>query len=180
MLPPTVQLQPGETERFAETQRLVDNHLVRVLLPLETLVVTGVLIAVGASAPPSKQATLAVVWFLVAIVMPALLFTIGVRSVVTDRRLIVKWWPPLPGRDLRLDEIISATPITYQPISGAGGWGWRISPKYHRAFNMSGDQGVLIRTGDGHRDQFLLGSKRTPELAAAIGKENEPRPSGSA
>lgn len=161
-----MQLQPGETVRFREVQRMWSNPLIKTLMPFEFVFVTVLMAALAASAPPSDRLELALVWFAVGVVVPLLVCFITLTTVVTDRRLIVRWWPRLPGRDIPLEDITSAEAVKYNWMS-AGGWGWRISPKYKRAFNVAGDKGVYVKFGTG-KDRFLLGSQRSDALALAI------------
>lgn len=70
-----------------------------------------------------------------------------------------------PERIIPYDQIVKAEAKTYRPIRDYGGWGVRgIAPV--RAFNVSGNRGVLLSLTDG---QFLMiGSQRPDQLAAAL------------
>ena len=66
-----------------------------------------------------------------------------------------------------IGSIVQADAIAYNPLAN-GGWGWRISRRYHRVFNVSGSDGVYICYGDSPRDRFLVGSRNAEALADAI------------
>jgi hypothetical protein len=57
--------------------------------------------------------------------------------------------------------------VTYHPIRDYGGWGIRFSlTGKGRAYNVSGNRGVLLTLSNGKR--LMLGSQRAEELASAI------------
>lgn len=153
-------------ELFREEQPLHQNLIVRVLVPLETVIVLAVVVPMlwaGVSLPP-----LPVLGLIVAVVVgvPMLLLTVRLTTIVTDRELIIRY-RPFPGRRVPIGEIRKAEAIRYNPIA-SGGWGWRISGVYHRVFNVSGDRGVHVTFGEGKSDQFLVGSRNAEALAEAI------------
>jgi len=167
----SIRLQPGEEIRFQETQRFIQNRLLQVILALDAVVTTLILFVIAATQTgPQGDRIILVVWVVCVLLIPALIFAAGMKTVISDRRLVVRWMPPLPGRDVPLERIISAEPVTFAPLS-EGGWGWRISPTYHRLFNVAGNEGVHVRMGEGRREQFLLGSQRAEALAAALRAE---------
>ena len=153
---------------FHERQPLHQNMIIRVVMPVMAIVVGVVLLTVGLGPGAGNPATLVLIFLAVGVAFPLLLFMIRLETIVTGERLIVRY-RPFPGRDVDAGEIIEATAVRYHPIRDAGGWGWRISPRYHRVFNVSGNRGVHVRRGPGRRDQFLLGSRRPDELVEAIG-----------
>jgi len=55
--------------------------------------------------------------------------------------------------------------LTYHPLRDYGGWGIRYG-KHGRAYNVSGDRGVIFTLADGRT--LLIGSQRSEELSAAI------------
>lgn len=165
--PEPVEHAPGGV-LFHERQPLHQNPIIRVVMPAQSIFLGGVLLAVGIGPGSSNPVPLVLIFLAFGVALPVLLFMITLETIVTDERLIVRY-RPFPGRDIDAGEIRVATPLTYHPMRDAGGWGWRISPRYHRTFNVSGNRGVHVRFGDGSRDQFLLGSRRPEELAEAIG-----------
>lgn len=70
-----------------------------------------------------------------------------------------------PERLLPYDQIVKVEAIHYRPIRDYGGWGVRgVMPV--RAFNVSGNRGVLITFVEGKT--LMIGSQRADQLALAI------------
>jgi hypothetical protein len=65
-----------------------------------------------------------------------------------------------------LEEIREARSVTYSPLREFGGWGIRAGGHGKTAWNIRGDQAVLLVLGDGTR--FYLGSDRPEEAARWI------------
>ncbi len=158
----------AEQELFREVQPLHQNMIVRIVLPVEALITSCLLIALMLGPSRQQWPTLLVTLLLTGFVMPLGIANLRLVTIVTDRRLIVRF-RPMPGRVVDAARITHAEAVRYDPMTDAGGWGWRMCRKYHRVFNVSGDRGVHVRFGDGPRDQFLVGSRRAEELAEAIG-----------
>lgn len=156
----------GCEELYRETQPLHQNMIVGVLVPFGAViavVVVGPLIAVSSIRPPWPVLVLIAA---LMVGMPAVLLLIRMTTVVTRDELIVTY-RPFPGRRVPIGSIRDATAIRYNPLA-SGGWGWRISPQYHRVMNVSGDRGVHVVWGDARRDQALFGSRDAEGLAEAI------------
>lgn len=153
-------------ELFREVQPLHQNMIVRVLVPFETVLMLGIVLPLMLTGSKPVAASHLVVLAGVVLGVPALLFSIRLVSIVTEDSLIIRY-RPFPGRRVPIERIESAESIRYNPL-GSGGWGWRISPVYHRVFNVSGDRGVHVRFGNGNDEQFLVGSRRTEALVEAI------------
>ena len=156
-----------EQELFREVQPLHQNMIIRVFLPAEALITTAVIVPLMLGPARQQWQILLVTLLLAGYALPMWIANWRLVTIVTDRRLIVRF-RPLPGRMIEVDRITRADAVRYNPIADAGGWGWKMSRKYHRVFNVSGDRGVHVRYGDGRRDQFLVGSRRADELAEAI------------
>jgi hypothetical protein len=105
---------------------------------------------------------------------PLLLLAVGVllafaRLVVdVDREAITVAFHFLwPKRRIPLSEVRSAKATTYRPIFDYGGYGVRLGLRGW-AFNVSGNEGVLVETKNGSR--LMIGSHRPKELEAAIAR----------
>lgn len=72
-----------------------------------------------------------------------------------------------PTRRIQVADVKSATATHYNALLEYGGWGVRLGWSGW-AFNVDGDEGVLVETKDGKR--VLIGSRRAKELEAAIAK----------
>ncbi len=72
---------------------------------------------------------------------------------------------PLEKNQHPLADIEKVEARTYKPLREYGGWGIR-GLANHRAYNVSGSQGVELTLRDGRR--ILIGSQKAQELALAI------------
>lgn len=155
---------------FDETQRLHENMIVRVVVPVSSLVavfaVGTVMVSQGAWAP-------GLAWLLgVGFGVPLLLAVLPQRTVVTAGELrvrsLVGWGVKVPAGD-----IVSARAVRYNPIGDCGGWGLRKSKKHGTVLNVSGDRGVHVLYVAGGKagvteKSMLIGSRRSEELAQAL------------
>jgi hypothetical protein len=162
-------LIPGEVEYFREVQPMHRNALIRYVLPVEAVVVTGIIVPIAFTVGQDKQLELLIVWIVAAVLLPAwIAFGLRLTTIVTDRRVVARF-PPFAIRSIDLSDIESAEAIKYSPLMDAGGWGIRYSMKMGAVLNVSGDRGVHVhyRTGEKTK-RLLLGSERCGELADAI------------
>ena len=96
----------------------------------------------------------------------ALLFALARLVVDVDRDVITVAFHFLwPKRQIRISEVRKAEATKYSPLLDYGGYGVRLGFRGW-AFNVSGDEGVLVETNDGSR--LMIGSQRPKELEAAI------------
>jgi len=165
-----MQLQPGEVERFREVQPMHRNILIRVLMPSEAVVMSGIMLPLAFGQSGSARDTLLLVWFGSAIVLPLLIaFGLRLTTVVTDRRVLARF-VPFSSKSIDLGAVESAEAVKYSPIADAGGWGVKFSKKFGTVLNVSGEHGVFVNhIKDGKTKKLLLGSERPGELAEAIG-----------
>jgi hypothetical protein len=159
--------QTSDTLLFREVQPLHQNLIIRVLLPLESLVTAAVVLPLALGPAKHQQTTLLLVFVVAGILLPASLMMLRLVTEVTERRIRIKFLP-FPGREIDPATITSVEAIKYNPLGDAGGWGWRGSRKFHRVLNVSGDRGVHIRWGAGRTDQILVGSRRPEAFAEAV------------
>ncbi|MBZ0170789.1 MAG: hypothetical protein K8E66_00265 [Phycisphaerales bacterium] len=156
-----------EHELFREEQPMHQNMIVRVVMPFEMFITAAILLPLAFGPSRSQMIELLIVYLLSGVVLPWWVMTLRLVTIVSDRRLVIRF-RPMPGRDIPVTEITRAASVRYNPLGDGGGWGWRMSGTYHRIFNVSGDRGVHVRFGEGKRDQFRVGSRRPDELAEAI------------
>lgn len=161
---PTLDTHRGG-EVFREVQPLHQNILVRLALPLLGLTLIGVGVPMIAGTGGAARWTLIAVFVLTGALL-ALLALVRLKTVVTADHLVISYLP-FPGRRVPIEAIVQADAIAYSPLAD-GGWGWRISRRYHRVFNVSGSDGVYVCYGDSPRDRFLVGSLEAEALADAI------------
>lgn len=156
-----------ENELFREVQPMHQNMIIRIVMPIEMVVMAAVILPLALGPARHQWVELLLMYIAFGVVLPLMIMTIRLVTVVTDRRVLIRY-RPFPGREIDAASIRSAQALKYNPLLDAGGWGWRVSAKFHRVFNVSGDRGVHIRYGERKKDQFLVGSRRAEELAEAI------------
>lgn len=95
----------------------------------------------------------------------ALMWFARLVVVVSERALEIRFSPfHLSPREVPLARVSTVEAVTYSPLKW-GGWGIRYSFE-GKAYNVSGNQGVVLTFTDGKR--LLIGSQRKDELAKAI------------
>jgi hypothetical protein len=157
-------VQPLEDTVFAETQRFWSNTVLKVLLPFESLVTGGILLAVASQQPPADQVWIAVAWLALGIALPAAFLAWGMRTRVTPTRLAVRF-APFRERTIDLGSITIAE-IRRTSFAETGGWGLRQSKSLGRIYNIAGDRGVALTTADGKK--FYIGTQQPDALLAAV------------
>lgn len=158
------------------------NWIIRVLMPMEAIVVSGMMLALASTATGSDRTALIVGWLVAGLLLPAAVaFGMRLSVVVTDRRLTARFIPFFfANKTIDLDQIDSAEAIKYSPLADAGGWGIKSSRKFGAVLNVAGEYGVHIRyRHKGEPRQMLIGSEHPGELAAAIAKAKANPPTGT-
>lgn len=167
----TPDTHPG-AELFRETQPLHQNIIVRIVIPIVTLALAGAGVpAVLGAAGAARWSILAA--FAGGVALMLMLMFVRLRTVVTDDFLVLTY-RPFPGRRVPIGSIVQADAIRYNPLAD-GGWGWRISRRFHRVFNVSGNDGVYVRFGEEPGERFLVGSRDAAALADAIAEARASR-----
>jgi len=156
-------LAPGEV--FRESQPLYQNLIARFTVVFVGLSLAATAIPGLLGGPIPSLEIWIVVIAMIELTLIGILF-IRLKTVVTHDTLILKYFP-FPGRRVPIGSIEKAEAIEYNPLAN-GGWGWRISRRFHRVFNVSGNKGVYVRFGPKPSDRFLVGSRDHTALAAAI------------
>jgi hypothetical protein len=108
-------------------------------------------------------------WVFLAAAMPlgiwAWLLSMTLITEVRPEGLYVRFKLLWPERIIPYNQIVKAEAKTYRPIRDYGGWGVRgVAPV--KAFNVSGNRGVLLSLTDGQ--SLMIGSQRPDQLAAAL------------
>ena len=146
---------------FEERQRFVNRTVAFVLLGLLILATLFAWQDLRAHVPAGPQLTM----FLPAALVAILLF-LELHVTVADAGVRIRMLP-FANRTIEPAQIARWEARTYRPILEYGGWGVRFGPR-GRAYNVSGDRGVELTLANGKR--VLIGSQRSEELAAAIGR----------
>jgi hypothetical protein len=146
---------------FEERQRFVSRALAFVLLALLVLTTAFAWHDLRSHLPVGPQLML----FLPAVLVAGLLF-LELHVTVGEAGVQIRMLP-LANRTITPAQIAHWEARTYRPIREYGGWGVRFGPR-GRAYNVSGTRGVELTLDNGKR--VLIGSQRSEELAAAIGR----------
>ena len=104
-------------------------------------------------------------FFLVVVGLPLFFAILRLRTRVSAEEVELEF-APIWTRAIPVDLIESAAATRYNPIRHYGGWGIRYSRRRGWAYNVSGNEGVLLTLTEGK--PVLIGSRRSDELAAAI------------
>lgn len=93
------------------------------------------------------------------------LLSMTLTTEVRPEGLYIRFKMLWPERTIPYSQIVKAEAKTYRPILDYGGWGVRgVAPV--KAFNVSGNRGVLLSLPDGQ--SLMIGSQRPDQLAAAL------------
>lgn len=97
---------------------------------------------------------------------PVLFFAINLTTEVRSDGLYVRFFPfHLRFQRIAAEGLTNYEVQTYRPIRDYGGWGIRYG-RGGRAYNVSGDRGVMLELSGGSR--LLIGSQKPEELANAM------------
>jgi hypothetical protein len=162
---------------FQERQPWRLNRFLLVFLPLQSVVLTVVLVWVGVSSGPRQAWLLGASGFLLAVVFPIAFLAWGLRTEVLPDRLRVRF-DGMPGWNIPLERVENAEVVRVNPLRDFGGWGYRASRKFGWVYNVWGEHAVLITLTDGRKR--TVGTQRPNELAAAVlaGALGEPERAG--
>ena len=100
--------------------------------------------------------------------LPLFMYTTGLDTEVRDSGVFIRFRPfHLKWMVFEFDSIQKSDIHTYSPLKDYGGWGIRYG-KMGKAYNVSGNTGVLLKLKDGKT--ILIGSKNHELLWSAINK----------
>jgi hypothetical protein len=153
------------TVLYQETQPWWLNRLLRFLLPMESMIMTAVLLAVGSKSPPQDQWVIFWVWLGTAVVFPVGFLCWRLKTTVTPTTLRVRF-AGLPGWRIPLDQVALAEAVRVEPMRDLGGWGWRFGRNFGQVLNVWGEHAVRVTLVSGK--MRTVGTQRPDELAAAV------------
>lgn len=147
---------------YREVQPLRQQRLIVVIV----IVVAAVVLV---SLRVSGGATLwgAVIALSTLVLVTALFLAASLETTVDREAITIAFHFLWPKRRLPISDVRKAEATKYRPFLDYGGYGVRLGFRGW-AFNVSGDEGVLVETKDGSR--VMIGSQRPKELEAAIGR----------
>ncbi len=174
-----------ERKHFEEVQKF-DQVWIRILIlltwiPMVALFGAGIWQQIIRGIPwgnnPMSDTGLIVANVAVFLILGAttwLLFTLRLRTEVTDRGVHYRFPPFLPAkRTIAREEIAEYAVRKYNPVREYGGWGFRVgNRKTGKAYNVKGDMGLQLVLKDGRR--VLFGTQRPGALQAAMDRMMNP------
>jgi hypothetical protein len=152
---------------FREVQPLRQQRLIVVILVIVAIVVLVSLLSAGASTTWSALIGLGAIGLVAALILSASLETTVDRDAIT-----VAFHFLWPKRRIQISDVRKAEATKYSPFLDYGGYGVRLGLRGW-AFNVSGDEGVLVEKNDG--SSLMIGSQRPKELEAAIASARQDR-----
>jgi len=160
----------GTDPRFLEVQRYRQWWLLVLLagifLPSAWAVIQQVILGVPWGNNPASDGWVLLIAGVSGLGLPLFILSLNLRTEVRPDGVYVRFWPlHLGWVHIPSDQIAECTAQTYRPLRDYGGWGIRWGPK-GKAYNVSGNRGVLLVYGKGRR--LLIGSQRPEELQQAI------------
>jgi len=147
---------------FREVQPLRQQRLIVVILIVVAAVVLVSLLVSGGATLWGAIIALGTLALVTALFLAASLETTVDREAVTVAFHLL--WPK---RRIPISDVRKAEATKYRPLLDYGGYGVRLGFRGW-AFNVSGDEGVLVETKDGSR--VMIGSQRPKELEVAIAR----------
>ena len=100
------------------------------------------------------------------VVLPLLFFLMKLKICIESSGMYFRFTPfQLKWQHIAVSDIQEASSITYRPIRDYGGWGIRFGWK-GRAYNVSGNKGIQIKTKKG--ENILFGTQKPDEFLKAL------------
>ncbi len=164
---------PQHDPFYHEEQRFNQWWIVLPMLVPCGLVLFGLYVRIVLGQPfghvGSKPAPLwldVTMFFVIGVVLPYLMLRLRLEVAVYPDGLYYKFHGlHLRWHRMGYDEMKNTTAVKYRPIMEYGGWGIRIGVN-KKAYNVSGNEGVLIELKNGKT--VLFGSRRMLEFDAAL------------
>ncbi|MDY6911592.1 MAG: DUF6141 family protein [Chloroflexota bacterium] len=168
----------AEVILFREVQRLRQIWLWLIVLCAPAILIYGMIQQLILDNPfgnnPTSDTVLIILGIVLGLGLPCFMYTINLTTEVHTDGLYLKYFPfHLSFREIAFEEIKSYTAQTYSPIKDYGGWGIKFG-RGGKAYNVSGNSGVQMELVNG--EKLLIGSKRSEELAMAIGTGIQSKP----
>jgi hypothetical protein len=115
---------------------------------------------------PASDAGVVIIAVIFGPAFPILFYAINLTTEVRSDGLYLRFFPfHLGFRRIPAETLNRCEVQTYRPIRDYGGWGIRYG-RGGKAYNVSGDRGVILGLSDGSR--LLIGSQKPEELVNAI------------
>ena len=116
---------------------------------------------------PASNGLLLIIFLLAGVLLPLLVLSAHLRIEVRREGFVYRFFPfQFRDRTIAWKDISSHRKVRYSPLRDYGGWGIRYG-RQGMAFNVGGNQGVVLTLGEGR--EVLFGSKEPESLDLAIG-----------
>ncbi|MET6991839.1 DUF6141 family protein [Sediminicola arcticus] len=123
--------------------------------------------AVGNVPPDDSIGQLVVIFVLVLTIL--LLFLIQLKTEIDERGVHYRFIPfHFKNKTITWGDIKECYVRTYSPIMEYGGWGYRLTFKNGKAFNVSGNEGIQLVLKSGKK--ILIGTQKESEAMVVITK----------
>lgn len=147
---------------FHESQPLRRQGLIVLAVIAADIVVLTLVVVPGDATAWVVAVALATLIAVTALVLVAML-----ETTVDGDAITVAFRGLWPTRRILLTEVRRAVALKYRPLFDYGGYGVRLGLR-GLAFNVHGDEGVLVEMRSGSR--VMIGSQRAHELESAIAR----------
>jgi hypothetical protein len=114
---------------------------------------------------PAPDTVVYILFFLLGIGLPILVYSVKLKTIVKEDRIIIRF-VPIYSRTILLVDLKEYYACKYRPLWDYGGYGIRWNAKLGMAYNMSGNHGVKLELTNGKK--VLIGSQRAEEMASVI------------
>lgn len=110
-------------------------------------------------------------WTIFGVLLPTLTF--GIIKLVTEVRkdgLYIRFFPfHIKYKQFSFTNIQDYESINYSSLKRFGGWGIRVNFKGERVYNISGNEGIVLKLK--HEEIVIIGTKNPQELKEALDLE---------
>ena len=132
------------------------------------LVSTTILLYVIIGQINEGNLSLVIVFCILGVGFPLFMYKLQLKTEVTEKGIHIRFFPfHWKWIFFKFDDIELTYAITYNPLMDYGGWGIRYGFKDRgKAYNVSGNQGVLIKFKRGK--DVLIGSSNHDKLSQII------------
>lgn len=104
-------------------------------------------------------------WTIFSCLIYLRLITVRLTTEVRGGKIVVAMRGLWPARSIKIADVKSAKPVTYDPVNDYGGYGIR-SGRSGKAYIARGNEGVRLELATGA--SVLVGSQRSQQLVEAI------------
>ena len=151
---------------YSEKQSLRQLWVWLIVLPGPAIILWVLVNHILPGSDPASGLALTLLYTTIGLLPPALIYSTALYTEVRGDAVYVRLRPfHRKWVELKFDSIREVETITYRALRDYGGWGIRYG-RGGKAYNISGNQGVMLSFKDGRK--IMLGSRSYEGLAKAI------------